>query len=235
VRTAVALALVAAGAALGVWLAWPHGSSAKTLAPIPFELRRANSFSHFTVTLGRAPEPQMSALHRPRTAADALPRAAREQLAHSAPVPHNDMALATQNRLAKTGTGTVEVAKSRLLLTNLGRSRSSLYGVPTAHGWVCFVLAPELLSQCTAGFADQLVSLSVEQTQTRTIATGVVPDGVRQVSLAVGKDTHVATLARNGFFDELPDATADELDAVIVKTKDGRTFRLPLDRRIFQP
>ena len=237
-RKAVALALVAAAAAaaaLGAWLARPHGSSAKTLAPIPFDLRRPNGVSSFTVQLGPVARPrsEMSAFRRPRTAADSLPRAARDRLAHVVPVPGGDMALATTNRLAHTGPGPVEVSKSRLLLTGVGRHRSTLYGAPTANGWVCYVLSPELLSQCTPRFADRLVWLSVQQTQTRTIATGIVPDRVTRVSLAIGKDTRVATLARNGFFDELPGAKAEVLDAVIVKTKDG-TFRLPLDRRIFQ-
>jgi hypothetical protein len=236
VRKAVALVLVAAGAAAGAWLARPHGSSTKTLAPIPFDLRQANGFSRLTVLFGSAPkpEPQMSALRRPRIARDAIPRAAREQVAHTVPASSNDMSLATSNRRSRTGPGAIDVTKSRLLLEHLGTSGSSLYAVPTANGWVCYVLSPELVSQCASRFADELVWLSVEQTQSRTVATGIVPDRVRQVSLAVGKDTHVATLARNGFFDELPGATADELDAVIVKTKEGRTFRLPLDRRIFQ-
>jgi hypothetical protein len=62
-----------------------------------------------------------------------------------------------------------------------------------------------------------------------------VPDGVREVELAVGGAVHRARLARNGFFDELPGTTASEIDALLVTTSDGKRFRLPLDRRVFGP
>jgi len=237
VRKAVAAACVvaAAGAAAAVaWLARPDGGSARTLAPIPASVTIAGRGSSLLLTFSGAaatlPAPRLSAFRAPRRAADALPPQARALLAHVPLGSSSDMVAARGG-----GGGAVEPGRSRLLLAGLGRLGSSLYAAPTGRGFVCFVLVPEELSRCVSSLSDGLASLSLEQTRTRTIATGVVADRVRSVALVVGGDTRPASVGRNGFFGELPGVAAADVDALLLTTRDGERLRLPLDRGSFRP
>jgi hypothetical protein len=238
VRKAVAVACVLAAASAGVWIAWPDGGAAKALAPIPFGLSVQGRGSVLLLATARQrPQVtgQLAVLRSPRRPADEPPAVARALFAHLGTPPGTDMQLATAGRLAGTGPGAVDLGRARRLLAGLGRRSSQLFAAPTERGWACLVLAPEEVTHCLPAFADGLAWLSLEQTQTRTLAVGLVPDGVREVELAVGGAVHRARLARNGFFDELPGTTASEIDALLVTTSDGKRFRLPLDRRVFGP
>jgi hypothetical protein len=233
---AVAVTCVAAAAALAAWLAWPRSSAAKTLDPIPFGLTVQGQGTVLTFATTTAPPnviPDLSALRTPRRASDEPPVIARILFSHMTLQATTDMLQATAGRLARSGPGKVALGRSRQLLAGLGRRSSELYAAPTAHGWACLVLAPEGVNHCVPAFSDDLAWLSLEQTQTRTLAVGLVPDRVSKVELAVDGTTRAARLARNGFFAELPGTPAADVSALLVTTRDGHRFRLPLDRQVF--
>ena len=183
-----------------------------TLTPIQFglDIKDAGGSSSLLVAWGRiTPQPRLAILRAPRRPADAAPPLLAAMLMH-------------------TPTST-DLAASRLALASGGRR---LYVVPVAHGPLAVALVPDGVVDFASRLPHRLVWLSLEQTQTGTVAAGIARDGVTKIDVIAAGATHRAALGRNGYIAVLPGLRAKQVEALLVTTTGGR-YRLPLDRSEF--
>jgi hypothetical protein len=227
VVTAVALAAVALGAPV------------QTLPPIGFGLEYRNahsSQSQLTFAGGPRPVPAVTArlgvLRAPATARDALPRIVSVLLSQFGELPVPAKAPArVRIALAHASPGRAETEKARLVA---GTAGMRIWAVPTSHGGVVLATYPVVGAQTVRALSDGLVWLSLSQSAGRTLVYGLVADRVAAVAVETSRGTRRARVGRNGFALGLPDVAAKQVEALLVTTRDGSRFRLPLDRKEFR-
>jgi hypothetical protein len=186
---------------------------AHTLAPIGFGLhyKDARGSSSLLVALSPIkPTPRLAVLRSPRRPSDAVPPLV-ETMALHAPARLN-------------------FGASRLLVTAGSRR---VYVIPGSV--LALAVAPDGLFDFVATLPHNLVWLTLEQTTKGTLAVGLARDGVTNVEIEVAGSRHAAKLRRNGFLLYLPEFRARQITSVLVTTRDGSRFRLPLDRSEFRP
>ena len=182
-----------------------------TLAPIGFGLhyKDAHDSSSLLVALSPVkPTPRLAVLRSPRHPRDAVPPLVGTMLLHMP--------------------ARLNLGASRLLVT-AGNRR--VYVIPGSA--LALAVTPDGIVDFVATLPDDLVWLTLEQTATGTLAVGLARDGVTRVDVEAAGIEHAAKLRRNGFLLNLPGFRARQISSVLVTTKDGRRFRLPLDRKEF--
>jgi hypothetical protein len=176
---------------------------------------------------------EMSVFSRPRTEEDGLP----SSLAYLLKGHQCDDWLRSQDRCP----GEAKPEESRLLLTNLGARKRSLYAWPTTNGWVC--VAPD------DGGASCIRDFRPEGRGTRTAymgmdpdtdgvgapgtLLGVVPDDVSAVTVKVGGVAYPAMVKNNGVFYELADGSCSfwAFQSLTTTYRDGTSDTVPIDWR----
>ena len=182
-----------------------------TLAPIGFGLhyKDAHGSSALLVALSPVrPTPRLAVLRSPRRPSDAVPPLVGTMLLHMP--------------------AQLNLGASRLLVTAGNRD---VYVIPGSA--LALAVTPDGIVDFVATLPDDLVWLTLEQTATGTLAVGLARDGVTRVDVEAAGVQHAAKLRRNGFLLDLPGFRARAISSVLVTTKDGRRFRLPLDRKEF--
>jgi len=168
----------------------------------------------------------LSVLQRPATAADQLPAATATTA--------DDTLAGSAGLSADVKPGALALVKSRRLLNGLGSQAVSLYAVPTSKGQVCTVFSAVYGSAgCFAQFSSEVpISYDVRDIDQvgsglPAIVDGLAPDNVASIDVDVDGTLHQATLANNGFFYELPDASSWP-NALVVHYTDGSSRTLSI-------
>jgi hypothetical protein len=128
-------------------------------------------------------------------------------------------------------------ARSRLMLSNIGRQRLSLHAVPTDRGWACAYLFDhegwELEGgPCEPGLLDGIAfDLFGYGTDYRLI--GFVADGVEDVTVVASQERHTAHVGNNGFLFDASTTTLCpfDIDWLILRWADGRASRVSFPSR----
>jgi hypothetical protein len=175
---------------------------------------------------------EMRVFSRPRTDADVLPVDLSYRLK-----PHGERACEWQ--LAHLGSceGGAVADESRLLLTDLGVRKTSLYAWPTTNGWVCWAWA-EGAGGCIADFTTKQPRVAFmgidpddEGTGYPGTLVGVAADDVASAEVQVRGVRSAATLESNGVFYELTDAscTMRAFELLIATSRDGSSGSKAID------
>lgn len=178
---------------------------------------------------------EMSVFSRPRTEEDVLPSSLDYLLkSHQC-----DDWLRSQDRCP----GEAKPEESRLLLTNLGVKKTSLYAWPTTNGWVCWAMAD--------GGGGCIRDFRPEGRGTRTAYMGIdpdddgvgdpgallglVPDDVSAVTVKVGgiDKQQPAVVKDNGVFYELAQGSCSfwAFESLTTTYGDGTSDTVPIDWR----
>lgn len=129
-------------------------------------------------------------------------------------------------------------ARSRLMLSNIGRQRLSLHAVPTDRGWACAYLFDHEGWQleggpCEPGLLDGIgFDMFGDGTDYRLI--GFVADDVEAVTVAAGQERRAAHAGNNGFLFDASAATLCPLDIdwLMLRWADGRESRVSFPSRV---
>jgi hypothetical protein len=105
--------------------------------------------------------------------------------------------------------------QARVLMTDAGTAKRTIYAYPTSRGRVCTVLT-DYSSGCLDGFRDRFAD--VDFTYGRGIVWGLVPNSVRAVDVYVGGVRRPARLENNVYFFE-----GDTPQQLVVHFRDGST------------
>lgn len=89
--------------------------------------------------------------------------------------------------------------QARVLMTDVGRAKRTIYAYPTSRGRVCAVLT-DYSSGCLDGFRDRFGD--VDFTYGRGIVWGLVPNSVTAVDVYAAGVTQTARLENNVYFFE---------------------------------
>jgi hypothetical protein len=171
---------------------------------------------------------EMSVFSRPRTEQDALPNSFAYLLKDSC-----DDRLRAEGRCP----GDAIAAESRLLLTDLGVRKTSLYAWPTTNGWVCWGLVDSGAS-CIAHFPAEQPRIAYggidpddEGTGYPGMLVAIAADEVASAEVQVLGVRHAATLGRNGVFYELTDrsCTMRAFEALAATASDGSSGSTAID------
>jgi len=173
---------------------------------------------------------EMSVFSRPRTEEDVLPSSLFDLL-------KGHQCDDSQDRCP----GEAKPEESRLLLTNLGVGKTSLYAWPTTAGWVC--VAPD------DGGASCIRDFRPEGRGTRTAymgmdpdtdgvgapgtLLGIVPDDVSAVTVKVGGVEYPAVVKNNGVFYELAAGSCSfwAFESLTTTYRDGTSDTVSIDWR----
>jgi hypothetical protein len=165
----------------------------------------------------------MSVFARPRTEADVMPRRLHYLLEPEERCP----ALGSTDAFCR---GMNVPEESRLLLSDLGVRKTTLYAWPTSEGWVCWAWDAGA-GGCTPDFArDDRVPAAMTGIDPDElgvgapgVVVGIVPDDVVAASVKVDGIEYAAVVDRNGFFFELPTAECSprSFDSVWLTFGDG--------------
>jgi hypothetical protein len=177
---------------------------------------------------------EMSVFLRPRTGEDVLPSSLDYLLkGHQC-----DDWLRSQDRCP----GEAKPEDSRLLLTNLGVRKTSLYAWPTTNGWVC-VASDDGGASCTRDFrpggrgtrtAYEGMDPDTDGVGAPGTLLGVVPDDVSAVKVKVGGVEYPAMVKNNGVFYELADGSCSfwAFQSLTTTYRDGTSDTVPIDWHI---
>jgi hypothetical protein len=129
-------------------------------------------------------------------------------------------------------------ARSRLMLSNIGRQRLSLYAVPTDRGWACAYLFDhegwELEGgPCEPGLLDG-VAFDMFGYDTDYRLIGFVADDVVDVTVVARQERHAAHVGNNGFLFDASTTTLCpfDIDWLMLRWADGRESRVSFPSRV---
>jgi hypothetical protein len=175
------------------------------------------------------PVAEMSVFKRARTPADVLPEQLRYLLE---PFPCPD----ELRDLGRCPYPTAIGGESRLLLSDLGIRRESMYGWPTDDGGVCLakgdggaVCMRQWLGRIRAEYNGSDPP-EIHGRGAPGAIMGLVPDDVVAVDVVVLGMRRPATLGNNAYFYELPDVSCgmSTFDALVVTLRDGTVQSVPV-------
>jgi len=173
---------------------------------------------------------EMSVFSRPRTGEDVLP----SSLDYLLKGHHCDDWLRSQDRCP----GEAIADQSRLLLTELGVKKTSLYAWPTTNGWVC--VAPDdgggsCIRDFRPGARGTRTAYMGMDPDTDGVGApgtllGVVPDDVSAVTVKVGGVEYPAMVKNNGVFYELADGSCSfwAFQSLTTTYRDGTSDTVPI-------
>jgi hypothetical protein len=127
--------------------------------------------------------------------------------------------------------------ESRLLLSDLGVKKSSLYAWPTTKGWVCWAW-DEGAGGCLPDFAhgETRVAFSGIDPDDEGLGypgtlVGVVPDDVAAAEVQVRGVGDTALVQSNGIFYELPDGSCTNwaFESLTATYRDGSSVSVPIE------
>jgi hypothetical protein len=166
---------------------------------------------------------QMSVFGRPPTDADVLPKRLYYRMGPQDPCP-------TLGRTEAFCRGSNVPKETRLLLSDLGVGKTTLYGWPTTEGWVCWAWDVGA-GGCAPNFANDdrvpVLMTSIDPDKLGVgapgVIVGIVPDDVVAASVRLDGVEYPAVVDRNGFFFELPTAKCSpkSFDSVWLTFRDG--------------
>jgi hypothetical protein len=110
--------------------------------------------------------------------------------------------------------------QARVLMTNVGTAKRTIYAYPTSRGRVCAVLT-DYSSGCLDGFRDRFAD--VDFTYGRGIVWGLVPNSVAAVDVDAAGIRRPARLENNVYFFE-----GDAPQQLVVRFRDGSTKSVAL-------
>jgi hypothetical protein len=176
---------------------------------------------------------EMSVFSRPRTKEDELPGSLSYLLRDD----HCDDWLHSQDRCP----GEAIADQSRLLLTELGVRKTSLYAWPTTAGWVC-VAPDDGGASCTRDFrpggrgtrtAYMGMDPDTDGVGEPGTLLGIVPDDVSAVTVKVGGVEHPAVVQNNGVFYELAHGSCSfwAFESLTTTYRDGTSDTVPIHWR----
>jgi len=105
--------------------------------------------------------------------------------------------------------------QARVLMTNVGTAKRTIYAYPTSRGRVCAVLT-DYSSGCLDGFRDRFAD--VDFTFGRGIVWGLAPNSVTAVDVYAGGVSRPARLENNVYFFE-----GDAPQQIVVHFRNGST------------
>jgi hypothetical protein len=165
---------------------------------------------------------KMSVFSRPQSEEDVLPRRLYYRMKPEERCP----ALGDTEAFC-SGSNVPE--ESRLLLSDLGVRKTTLYAWPTTEGWVCYAWDAGA-GGCTPDFAHGKVpaaKIGIDPDELGVgapgVLVGIVPDDVVAVSVKVDGVEYPAVTGGNGFFFELPTAKCSfrSFNSVWLTFRDG--------------
>ena len=127
--------------------------------------------------------------------------------------------------------------ESRLLLTDLGVRKTSLYAWPTTNGWVCWAWA-EGAGGCIPHFPakqPRVAFMGIDPDDEGTgypgTLVGDAADDEVSAEVQVRGVNHAATLESNGVFYELTDGSCTNraFESLIATSRDGSSARKAID------